>query len=86
MNVNDRNQGTKKTMRTPIVEPKRGGARTGTPRIPIFENIFDTDDRCPRRGAVAGGTGMKKLLVNVRFFFLSRPLKTWLHLKLSKYP
>jgi len=45
VNVDNRNQRTKKAMGTPIAKPKGGGTQTGAPRITIFENIFGANDR-----------------------------------------
>jgi len=59
MDINNRNQRTKKTLRAPIAKPKGEGTRAGAQRIPIFENFFGTNDRCPRGRAAAGGICLK---------------------------
>jgi len=51
VDVDDRNHGTKETIRAPIAEPKRGVARAYTPHISGFENVFGSNYRRPRGGA-----------------------------------
>jgi hypothetical protein len=53
VDVNDRDQRTKKTMTTSVAKPEGGGACSSTPTVTTFKNIFGSNNRGPRRRTAA---------------------------------